>query len=432
MPQKQRLTESTLATIYGCCGLFDMCADQDLMSLSFEGTSKFLDWLGWERTNICVVKKSFITWVRPEYTGGRATAGYLADPCAEPNSVQWGECDFTLEDWGRLRRAGPVRDITKTDVRYCEAQPRYRLDGSPISDDREYDMVIATEVLLQDLKRLIVTGNGATGGQFDGLQQLVATGYVNSAGRRCEIMDSIVVDWNSNGTDGGAGVTWNGNAVAATFNLVDVLLAIYRRIVQRISWAPPLAARGLAVGDIAIVMPTGFIDCLLNAYTCWRVCDGGQYDETVLNSLEGRQFRDTLNGGMFGAGRIFLHGFEVPIIPYDWGLINGPTTFDMYVLTGQVGAIKLVQGQYNDMAPVTKARPDRYYTDGGRLLTWSDDDETCERQVVEMQPRLLCWAPWAQARIQNVRCATVAGPLSPDPTDTSFFPESSFSVAACP
>jgi len=430
--QVQRLTESSLATIYGCCGLFDMCTDEDLMSLSFEGVSQFLDWIGWERTSICVVKKSFITWIRPEYSGGVATAGYLADPCAAPNGVEWGECDFTLEDWGRLRRAGPTRDITQVDVRYCERQPRYRLDGSPINDDREYDMVIATEVLLQDLKRLIVTGNAATGGQFDGLQRLVRTGYTNSAGRSCEIMDSIVIDWNGNGMAGGAGMTWNGNAIAATYNMVDVLLAAYRRVRQRIMWAPPLAARPLTPGDIVLAMPSSFIDCFLNHYTCWRVCEGEAYNENNLNSLEGRQFRDKLNGGMFGAGRIYLHGFEIPIMPYDWGLINGPTTFDMYMLTGQVGPIKLLQGQYNDMAPATRRRPDRYYTDGGRLLTWSEDDETCEERHVEMQPRLLCWAPWAQVRIQDVVCDTVAGPLSPDPTETSFFPESSFEVAACP
>jgi len=47
---------SSLATIYGCCGLFDLCSDQDLMSLSFEAQNKFMDWIGWEKTNVCTIK----------------------------------------------------------------------------------------------------------------------------------------------------------------------------------------------------------------------------------------------------------------------------------------------------------------------------------------------------------------------------------------
>ncbi len=49
-----------------------------------------------------------------------------------------------------------------------------------------------------------------------------------------------------------------------------------------------------------------------------------------------------------------------------------------------------------------------------------------------LRPRLLMWAPWAQARVQDVVCAHVHKPLSPDPWETSFFPEGSFSAATCP
>jgi len=42
------------------------------------------------------------------------------------------------------------------------------------------------------------------------------------------------------------------------------------------------------------------------------------------------------------------------------------------------------------------------------------------------------WAPWAQARIQDVRCVQPGGVLSPDPEEMSFFPECSFMPADCP
>lgn len=435
--QIARLTQSDLATIYGCCGLFDVCGDADLMSLSFEGTSKFLDWIGWERTDVCLIKKYFITWNRPEYSQGSPTGGYVADPCADGNGVEWGECDFVIDDFGRLRRVSPVRDITRTTgLRYCEAQPRYRLDGSAINDDREYDMRVVTEVLLQDLKRMVINGNAVTGGHFDGLEQLVVTGYTDSQGRRCAMMDSIVIDWKENnmdGTGGNGNPTWNGVAFNG-YNFIDTMLAAYRQIRQRISWSPPLAAQGLRVGDIVIVAPTQLIRCILDAYTCWSVCPGQQYNEANINTLDARDFRNNLLGGMFGDGRIFLDGFEIPLVAYDWGLIGGPTRFDAYMLLGQAGNVKTLMGQYLDMnmAANKKASDGYVSTDGGRLLTWATDDHTCEQRSVEMQPRLVSWTPWANVRFQDIVCRQPNMPLSPDPTESSFFPETSFFVAECP
>lgn len=417
---------TTPAQIYGCTGLFDLCGDADLMSLSMAGAEPFLDWMGWEATTVCKIIKNFVDWVRPAYSGGNPTAGYLADACADSNGVEWGKCDFTLNDFGRLRRHTPTRDITKVGLRLCDTQPRYRLDGTPITDDLEYDLRIVTEGLLQDLRRYIVTGNKSTAGLFDGLERLVRAGYEDSDGRRCAMMDSIVVDWNANTLDGGAGMTWNSAALSSSFNFVDVLLAVYRRIRQRLSWAPALGSN-LQVGDIAIVGTTNFNQCLLDQFTCWRVCPGAQYNEANLNSLEAREFRQGLTGGLYGAGKIFLDGFEIPLINYDWALQKGPTRSDAYLLTRKVGSVRLINGQYNDLRVAAEKRPDWYdATDGGRLLTWVNSEQTCDQREVEMQPRILMYAPWAQARFTDVKCTQPGPYLSPDPTESSFFPETSF------
>jgi len=276
------MSVSSLATIYGCCGLFDLCGDDDLMSLSLEGQNRFLDWLGWERTVTCLIQKYFITFTRPEATeqGGRS-GGYISDPCGDSNGAEWGECDFVLEDFALLRRHGPTRNATRNQVKYCERQPRYRLDGTPITSDAEYDMRVATEALLQDFKRMVIDGNSATPGQFDGLETLVKTGYTDSTGKNCNSMDSIVIDWNANSMNGGAGITWNGAAVGAGYDFVDVLLAVLRRIMDRIALAPQLASQSMSVGDIIFVAPSHVIRCLLDAYTCWSVCPGQQYFGSV-------------------------------------------------------------------------------------------------------------------------------------------------------
>ena len=422
------LAVSSLATIYGCCGLFDLCNDADLMSLSFEGQAPFLDWIGWERTDVCRIRKGFITYVRAE----DCSDGWLENPCEDPNGVEYGVCEFELNDFARIRRQGPVRDATESLMRLCERQPRYRLDGSPITDDREYDMRLTTEVILQDLKRMVISGNKTTPGQFDGLQRLIRTGYVDPEGRRCTSMDSLVIDWNGNSMaalPAGSGATLNGNALAAGYDFFDVLQYVYRHIRQNIAMAPALAAQQLQVGDMVLVMPTFMTRCLLDLYTCWSVCPGATID-----TYEARAFRNSLNGGMFGAGRIFIDGFEIPLIAYDWGLINGPTTGDIYLLTGQIGNMKLLQGQYLDLGAAPTSYPDAGFsvTDGGRLLTWTERDHTCVKQLVEMRPRMLAWAPWANARFQDVVCHGPGLPKSPDPCETSFFPERSFSVAECP
>ncbi len=429
--QVLRLAVSDLASVYGCCGLFDMCGDGDLMSLSFAGDEPLLDVIGWQPTNVCKIHKDFITYQRAERTeGGAATGDWLADPCDDPHGVEFGTCAFELENFGRLRRAGPVRDITQVALRLCENQPRYRLDGVAIGDDMEYGLRLATEVLLQGLKRLVITGNAATAGQFDGFEQLFTTGYTDPSGKACSIMDSIIVNWNGNSLAGGAGMTWNGNAIAATYNFVDVLLAVYRRIRDRIAMAPALG-QVLRPGDIVFVAPTALIRCLLDSYTCWSLCVS-----SVTDTMEARRFRDALNGGMFGAGRIQLDGFEIPMLPYNWALVNSPTTFDAYLATVKVGNQRLIEGQFNDMRaiPNITGLPGgvKVATDGGRLLTWLNADQTCMQHLVEMQPRILAWAPWSTARFQDVVCTTPGGVLSPDPEETSFFPETSFEAAACP
>jgi len=444
--RQNRLTLSTAATIGGCCGLFDLCSDVDVLSLSM-ASEPFMDWLGWEKSAVCEIRKNFITYSRAEASQGAMTSGYVSDPCGDSHGAEWGTCDFLLEGFGRLRRHTPTRDITKVGLKLCELQPRYRLDGSPITDDLEFDMRIVVEAIMQDLYRLMITGNHTVGtddGLWDGLQQLINTGYVNTHGERCCSMDSIVVDWNGNNmcdaTAAGHGTTWNGVALATGWRFVDVLLAVYRRIRNRIKMAPALNAP-LQVGDMVLVMPNAWAQCLLDCFTCWSVCpqnfntDGTTTSPLVfLNSFEGRNFRNQLNGGMFGAGRIYLDGFEIPIMPYDWSMFTGGSrNADAYLLTNKIGGQRLIQGQYNDMSVAASKRPGwSDYTDGGKFLTWLNSDETCDERQVEFQPRLLAWAPWAQARFIDLNCNMPGGPISADPWNLSFYPECSFTQDTCP
>jgi hypothetical protein len=430
MNHKHRLTLSDAATPFGCCDFFDRCGDE-IMSLHYGGQLGILDWMGFGVSDVCYRTVQFINYVRPTYAEGEPTPGYISDPCADPNPYEFGSCKLTVEDFGRLGRSGPVRDIMKPKL-YCQNDPRWRLDGTPVTDEDEWDMRFAMDVMINDLMQLIVTGNAATGGQFDGLQRWVRTGY------DCSMLNSIVIDWNDNNMNGGAGITWNGNPVAATFDFVDVLLAAYRRIRTRITWNPALRVQPLRIGDIILVMPQFMAHCLLDFYTCWSVCAGRQYNEANLQTFEARTFRNNLIAdspeNLFGNGFIRLDGFPVPILVHDWEMINGPTRGDVYMLTGRVGGMGIWEGEHlsAETAAAEYGSLGYFSTDGGRVLgLWNNDNE-CKQMKIWMHPRLFCKAPWAQIRFQDVACVQPGGPLSPDPTENSYYPEDSFVPAECP
>lgn len=430
---KQRLTVGTAASPFGCCNFFDSCTDK-IFSLYYNGQLDLLDWMGFDVTTDCYKSVEFINYVRPEQSQGSDTAGYISDPCATPNGIEFGSCKLTVEDFGRYGRTSPTRSIMKPE-NYCKTRPRYMLDGSMITSEALWDMMFTMDVMLNDIREDLVTGNATTTGQFDGLQRWVKTGY------DCQALNSYVVNWNNNNMDGGAGITLNGSAAPSQFNIVDWLLDIHRQVKQRISWSPLLSNQNWQVGNTVIVAPGFIVRELLDYYTGWSVVPGRQYEEMNLDRLEARDFRISLNGGLFGHGQISLDGDTIPILQYDWGMINGPTRGDLYYLTGAVGSQRIWEGQHLSANTAIQTLSgigagggvgDYFASDNGRVLGKIDTDEQCYHTKLWMHPRLFCYAPWAQARFQNVAAHTPLGPLSPNPADTSFYIDSSFEAAECP
>jgi hypothetical protein len=437
MQQMIQRAVSNAATPFGCCNFFDNCGDGDLMSLYYRGQLKLLDLMNFEPTQDCLVVKEFISYNRPEQSGGTSTVGYLSDPCVAPNSVEYGSCKISIDDFGLFGRTSKERNIQISE-RYCEQRPRFRLDGTRVDNETEWDMIFTMDAMLDDVRRSLVTGNATTPGQFDGLERWVRTGHP------CDgMLDSMVINWNGNPMTGGNGITFNGNPVANTFDIVDVLSAINRRVNQRVGWSPVLRNQRFQPGQKILVMHSDSIECLLNFYTCWSVCrDGQTVDQTQLDSIEAREFRMNLEGGMFGDGEILLNREVIPILAYDWELNKGPTTFDMYFLTLGVGTQRFWEGHMltaqnaidnlaSESFGVTNPG-DFFSTDGGRVLGKFDVTNLCRLVKLWMSLRMFCPAPWAQARIQNVVCRNPLGTLSPDPLDTSFSPLTSFGSAVCP
>lgn len=417
-------------TPFGCCNFFDECTDE-LMTLSYSGTLGLLDWIGWAVSNVCHRSLEFITCVRPEMVGVVATEGNITDPCDDPHGFEIASCKLTTDDFARYGREGPVREIMKPE-KYCVTSPRRRLDGSVINSEFEWDIRWALDVLLTDLRKDIITGNFSLGThKLDGLERWVRTGY------SCSALDSYVIDWNGNPMAGGNGITWNGHAIANTFDLIQVLLSVWRRIRTRTSWAAALQNQAPRVGDTIILLPTQLVDCLLDFYTCWAVCPTTANVLAALQTYEARNYRNSLLGGAFGYGKIFLDGFEIPLMAWDWNLQKSPTLADMYLLTRSWGSQRIWEAEHlsSEIAMAQLAQGNAqagYFTmDGNRILGRTDTENLCRQSKIWIHPRTFCHAPWMQVRFQDVQCAGALGAVSADPLETSFFPLGSCEPSSC-
>lgn len=424
------LTLSTLGSLSGCCGLFVDQSNSALFSLAMTD-EPLLGWLGWVPNDECRQFVKLLSYTGPSGTAVGTEGTGAAAACDDAAGVEFGTCEVLLPDKGRLKRAGPVRDLTENNRKLWQEQPVYALNGQQITDELVWSTLLAGRVVYDDLKRMVISGNASSANQFEGLERIVNTGYVNvTNGVRCTAMDSIVVNW-ANHT---MGYTLNG-----VDDLVDYIIAIVRRIRQRVSWS---GMGGIALGDQILSLPTFLRDCLLDAFTCWSVCPGVAYNEANLNTFEARTFRNSLNGGQYGQGQIYVDGVAVPIITYDWQTLTSAAPYftgDIYVLTKALNnsTVPVLRGQYIDMSkPANRfaevAGANHYKaTDGGRFLWYWKTDNECIQPTVVFRPNLWCSAPWAQARITDVACVGPLNPLSPDPT-SSYYAETYLDTAFCP
>ena len=253
------LTASGLATVYNP-GLFSMCGSNDLLSLVIEN-DPFLDWLGWRPNDEARQFVKLLTYVGPAGSYNGSETNGAAAACDDAAGVEFGTCQVLLPGKGRLKRSGPVRDLTENNVKLCDAQPVYMKNGQPITDELQWSASLAGIGVQQDLKRMVIAGNASNANEFSGLASLVKTGYTDvESARACTAMDSIVLNWGSHAAT---------YALNGTHVLVDYIIDIVRRIRQR---ATSANLGQVAVGDMILQMPTFLRDDLLNAFTCWSVC----------------------------------------------------------------------------------------------------------------------------------------------------------------
>lgn len=421
---KETALTANQTTLYGCTGLFGLCGPDEVIGLSLTD-DKLVEWMGWQSSSVCEQFIKFLTYVDVTGTAAGTPGTTAMAPCDDPIVGEKGTFEIFLGDKGLLGAAGQPIPLTKVGERKCDKQPTYTLpfpgfpNGVRIDNDIDFEAIVAAEALKADLSRLLIDGDKDTAGQFDGLQQLVNTGYVDvKTGTTNAGIDSTIVAWANDNMDG---------SVNGLGNLIAMVIALVRRIKHRVQ----LAGKGnIALGDMVLVMPTFLRDCFLDAFACYGLCAPSQYNELFRDNLAVREFRDRFNGGLFGDGYITVDGVPIPVITHDWLSIGqagaGVFTGDIYILTKRLGATSVLYGQYhplNEAVDVAaKFGADHYRAlQGGRMIQWSKWDNLCVQTALAIKPNIYLSAPWAQARITNVACTPLLAPLSNDP-QSAYFP----------
>lgn len=426
-----RVKESSLTpfsnTLYGCTGLFGLCGPDEIIGMSMVD-DPLVEWIGFYPDTIC--EKFIKGWTYTDVAGtaaGSPVGNVYGEQCDDPPTSEKGVCEFFIGDFGTLRACGETVKVGDIGLRKCDKQPTYTIpvEGvGPIRIDNDLDLetITGAQTIKHELSRLMITGDKGTTGQFDGLTNLIKTGYTSIDGVRCKELDSVVVDWASDDMTGAA----NGHG-----SIITKVRDVWRRIRQRISWT----GMGMpAEGDVVLVMPSIHAWQFMDEWAFWSFKETNSLNNQVVyrDAYELRDIREKYARGLYGAGYVTIDGFNIHIIAHDWmPLTQAAPNFlsDIYLLVRRVGGRRVLQGQYIplDMGAeaVAKYAGYNYFStdtlQGGRMLRFMKFDNACVMPCGLIRPRLYLDAPWAQGVIQDVGVDPQFDPNMLDPQNTNYF-----------
>ena len=423
---KETSLTPTSNTMYGCTGLFGLCGPDEIIGMTMLD-DPLVDWLGFFPDTVC--EKFIKGWIYTDVEGtaaGSVSTYVYGEACDDPPTSEKGVCEFFIGDFGTLRACGEAVKVADIGLRKCDKQPTYTIpvEGvGPIRIDNDLDLetIAGAQTVKHELSREVITGDKTVTGQFDGLSQLVKTGYMSVEGNRCYAMDSLVVDWQNDDLSGA--VNGHGSIIS---KIRDMWRVLRWRINQTGMGAPQ-------EGDVVLVMPTWLAWEVLDEWAVWAFRETNPAGTQVVyrDAYEMREMRERYSIGLFGGGYVTVDGFNLHIIPHDWMPIDQDAPKfcnDIYMLTRRIGNRRVLQGQYipTDMGSNAVAQYAGYNyfqteaMQGGRALRWMKFDNACVKPCLLTRPRMYLETPWAQGKIENVCVNVQFTPDSLDPQSNYF------------
>lgn len=457
---KRELTLTGQPYWMGLTDIFPLCGPNDITRLFYQGKNRLIEWVGVRRATAHRYERTFISYDMPQgFTTGDITNGLPISLCEPGAGFEWGTCDQIISGFGRIVASGPVRADGGNDLRLCETSPRYTVGDELITDEDDWDMSNLLSSIMTYMSINTIVGNKATTFQHDGLERIIKTGYTNSNGSVCPLMDSTIINWGGGpmcgGTQGDADadpdpipsdfdastpvVSNSGGAplvlseaVNKNFlNLYYVLRSVFYRNIERLDHTD---LPRLREGDVAIFMPRHAIQCLVDCAVCWLECGGDFVRMDSQTAIDRR--REFMNDGN---PYITFDGFRVPLVAFnpfgktgDTGDVvtgimdNADGTVDILMLYKSVGNRRVLTLEYNPLDDADN--PDSVPNENGQFLANQSYRLFCKQNTLTTTWRWVSDAPWLQVRIENVLCSNQVFNLdvAPRPTYLATNPVTNF------
>ena len=395
-------------------GMFG-CDTESAVLSAVQTDTHFMDWLGFMPSTEALRRTKMIEAVGPALSGEDCDWDRAA-ACGDCPTVRWSKCEL-MHCFGEVCGRSPALKATEVGLSQWVGQPRFfvrgPLGGQRIENDEERLMSVTAQVLVQNMARKLIVGNKTTNDlDFDGLQVLINTPVTDArTGTRCYGIEPIIYDW--------------GN-VAMDADICDVLDYTVREIRRRASF---LGGSNSAAGDIVIVCRNEMRNALLEYAACGcSACNSGTGTTFVDTYRRRDEMARLYTGGLYGDGMIEVDGVPVSFVTSDWipyTSIAPRFRSDIYVLTRTTGLQPVMYGEYQDFASTVGSldlatRINGWITDQGRFMHWAASDNECYQISSLAKLRMICHAPWLQARITGVEAPFTLDPNSPDPCDDYF------------
>jgi len=408
-------------TIYGRNSIFDPCFAGDIFGLQIE-TGGILNWLGWRRNQIWKRVVQIIPWWRGE--GAEDCTTGAGSPCELPLGWEWGECQFDICHTSWYHRQSDPLGPHNTQQR-CETDRIMRVNGTPITDEFEWQLNGIMNVLSQDIAHDAVHGSHQNAYEMNGLESIIRTGYTDNNGQPCPYADSYMIPWNNDDLDG---------AINGWGNFFDFLAEL----------TGDIEYRAQTIGTISntdmVLFTTRFLaTCLLDAFACYSVCGVTTANDVTDQALRSQilNYRKSLNGGPMWDGRKVVgtislkSGRSIPIIIDDSLTITKPNAnycADIYLLTRRIGNRDTMYGEYLDLSDFANlmkkfnAATGIRVENAGRFAFKGLEDVWCGKALVGTSPEIYLSAPWACARIADVCCSRKLQPIVADTHQPDYMP----------
>lgn len=420
--------------------LFDICSDEDLVSLTMvDRYDPLLDVIGFRNSSLHRREKNIITYMDADGTGAGTPVDYIStDACAPGEHGEFGYCKWVCQGFTEFKATTEPYNLADIGLKLCERYPTFRFDGSQIDNDYEWGLVTTTQAMLKGVHRWFIEGTGySASAQTPGMAELIDFGYIDPDGNACPAMDSTVLDLLGQGCSPAGGLsgneTVNGTPIGtAGFTLIDYIQQFVINTVQRIRRSQWEGQRPIFIG---IIDPNA-LQCLIDCYICHTECGGRVLD---MEELSVRQMLNDMRRQIAFNGTVTMtfSGYPITFYTYDYGLVTDAVNSLSQFFIGAlfIGGNKTVGFEPKDFrnalsnAAGTTETGEKNVTDQGRMLSYTDWDHLCFRTTAHMHLRLCVEVPWAWMKVENFLCRQLI-PFSGDPQNPNFFGGNPPQVAA--